>query len=67
MRSSCTQTEDMDMKPSKRNLLNEKLKAEKLAAGKPVASRYERKMLTPEELHARSLQVAKQARGVVRH
>lgn len=54
------------MKPSKRNLLNERLKAEKLAAGKPIVSKYERKTLTPEELHARSLQVAKQARRVVK-
>lgn len=41
------------MKPSARNIRNEQLRQDKLAAGKPLASRYERKQLTADELHAR--------------
>lgn len=52
------------MKPSKRNLRNEQLRQDAIARGKPLASTYERKSLTPEELHARSLKVAKASRGV---
>ena len=45
------------MKLSKRNLENARRKAEKLAAGKPPVSKFERKQLTAEELHERELKV----------
>lgn len=53
------------MKNSKRNLARATAKAERLAEGKPIVSKYERKRLSDEELASRFLAARKAKGGVV--
>lgn len=53
------------MKNSKRNIANANARAERLAAGKPPVSKFERKRLSEEEIHARLNPPSKAKGGVV--
>lgn len=55
------------MKASKRNLENQARKAEKLANGKPLISRYERKSITEEQYQELLKKQTGLGKGVVSH
>lgn len=57
------------MKPSKRNIANKIAERERLAAGKPVVSKFERKNMTDEqyqELIAKERELRAKERGGVK-